>query len=189
MAFIRLTSGRKIIAPASNIIRPNTIRPTAIRARKSLFDMLAHRLVLKFEDKIVLDGFAGAGTLGFEALERDAAQVIFIDNNKAALEQIILSAKSLGRERKAITQQRDMAALGTRPKHLSMADIVFLDPPYRQKQEQSALTSLYQGGWLAHEAVIILESAADDNFPLTNFTLQVEHQVGNKKWRVLTAMK
>ena len=183
MAFIRLTKGQKILAPKSKV------RPSAIRARKALFDMLAHRFQVSFEDKIIIDGFAGAGTLGFEALVRGAGQVIFIDKDKNATEQIMLSAQQLKVNDRLVILHRDMARLGARPQGFFAADIVFLDPPYYQGLEQSALAGLHQGGWLKKDSLIVLESAADDDIVLDNFTLSAEHKIGNKVWRMLTALK
>ena len=42
-------------------------------------------------------------------------------------------------------------------------DLVFLDPPYRQNRIAPALASLRDGGWLAPGAVIVAESAADED--------------------------
>jgi 16S rRNA (guanine966-N2)-methyltransferase len=183
MALISLTSGQKIAAPKS------LTRPSAVRARRALFDMLAHRLKINWQGKIILDGFAGAGTLGFEALERQAAKALFIDDDRIATRQIMDSAKKLNLQDKVIVLNRNMIKLSKRPNTFPPADIVFLDPPYYKKLEQGALVALVQGAWLEKKALVILESPVDDVLNLEGFTIQVEHKISNKIWRVLTPMK
>jgi 16S rRNA (guanine966-N2)-methyltransferase len=39
--------------------------------------------------------------------------------------------------------------------------LVFLDPPYRKALAVPALTALRDGGWLAAEALVVVEEAAD----------------------------
>ena len=75
--------GRTLSVPAGQ-----TTRPTADLVRQALFDMLMHapwggRALL--EDAQVLDGFAGTGALGLEALSRGAAHVTFVEKDRAAL--------------------------------------------------------------------------------------------------------
>ena len=64
--------GRTIEAPPGG-----RTRPTADRARETLFSMLTSRLG-GFDDLRVADLFAGSGALGFEALSRGAASVTFV---------------------------------------------------------------------------------------------------------------
>ena len=55
-------------------------RPTTDRAREAVFNILTHGLSLDFGGITVLDLYAGSGALGFEALSRGAARVLFFDN-------------------------------------------------------------------------------------------------------------
>src|SRR5580658_2652265 len=75
--------GRTLKAPPGN-----ATRPTADRVRQALFDMLMHapwggRGML--DGALVLDGFAGTGALGLEALSRGAADAVFFEQDVAAL--------------------------------------------------------------------------------------------------------
>ena len=74
--------GRPIEAPPGR-----GTRPTADRARETLFSMLASRLG-SFEDLRVADLFAGSGALGLEALSRGAASVTFVESDPAAIERV-----------------------------------------------------------------------------------------------------
>lgn len=162
------------------------MRPSAVRARKALFDVIAHRLVVSWDGKNVLDGFAGSGTLGFEALLRGAANVVFIDSQEVAGAQIMENAARLGFEKSINILMRDMVKLGNKPSFLPPADIVFIDPPYYKNLEAVALDNLNKGGWLRNDSLIIVERAADNILVFENFKTITEHKVGSTIWSFLT---
>lgn len=70
--------GRKIPMPQTE-----GVRPTSDRAKEGLFSALQART--SFTGASVLDLFAGSGNLGFEALSRGAASVIFVEQNKVCV--------------------------------------------------------------------------------------------------------
>jgi 16S rRNA (guanine966-N2)-methyltransferase len=141
--------GRRIEAPPDA-----TIRPTSDRIRESLFNILGHRLG-GFADKTVLDGFAGTGALGFEALSRGAASALFMDNNKAALDLCRRSAAALGLDGRAAFRLGDIARP---PAAQEKFDLVLLDPPYGKGLGSAALSALEDAGWLADNAIIVIEA-------------------------------
>jgi 16S rRNA (guanine966-N2)-methyltransferase len=141
--------GRPIEAPADD-----RIRPTSDRIRESLFNILQHRLD-GFDDLIVLDGFAGTGALGLEALSRGAARAIFFDRNRDALALCRRNAMALG------LMERCAFHLGdpTRPPPAAVAcDLVFLDPPYGEGLAGAAIAALEAAGWLAHGVLLAVEA-------------------------------
>jgi 16S rRNA (guanine966-N2)-methyltransferase len=153
--------GRRIEAPADE-----RIRPTSDRIRESLFNILEHRLG-GFAGKRVLDGFAGTGALGFEALSRGAALALFIDRDRDALALVRRNAASLG-----LTDRADfrLADLTRPPQAVQQFDLVMLDPPYGKGLAGAALAALAAAGWLAPDAVAAVEAdrsqpeAAPDGF-------------------------
>src|SRR2546422_1372879 len=56
------------------------LRPTSDRLRETLFNILATRIA----GARVLDGFAGTGAVGIEALSRGAAHVTFVERDAKA---------------------------------------------------------------------------------------------------------
>ncbi len=90
--------GRSLVAP-----RGDTTRPTADRVRQALFDMLMHAPWAgrsAIEGATVLDGFAGTGALGLEALSRGAGSVCFFESDPEALRALranIAACKASGR--------------------------------------------------------------------------------------------
>lgn len=148
--------GRRLEAPADE-----RIRPTSDRIRESLFNILDHRLG-GFVGKRVLDGFAGTGALGFEALSRGAASALFVDKDRDALALARRNAVTLGLMPKADFRLADL----TRPPQTAQQfDLVLLDPPYGQGLAAAALEALAAAGWLAQDAVGVIE--ADRSQPET----------------------
>lgn len=59
--------------------------------------------------------------------------------------------------------RRDAADLGVKPAGLGEPfDLVFLDPPYHKGLGERALARLGEGGWIAGDALIVFECAADE---------------------------
>jgi 16S rRNA (guanine966-N2)-methyltransferase len=105
-------------------------RPTPDRLRETLFDILAPRI----EGATFLDGYAGTGAVGIEALSRGAAHAWFLERSRAALDAIHENLSALGLEARATVVAGPVALTIAR----YPAQIVFLDPPYSQEREYAA---------------------------------------------------
>lgn len=127
-------AGRELVGPPARRRRPapgerragSEARPTAVRLRKSLFEVISGEI----EGARVLDGFAGAGTLGFEALSRGAAECVFVERSRQLRERIGRSALRLGlpgADLRAGPMERLLPALRRKGERF---DLVFLDPPW-----------------------------------------------------------
>src|SRR6187455_1481329 len=81
--------GRRLLTPTWE-----GLRPTSDQLRETLFNVLAPRI----SGARVLDGFAGTGALGIEALSRGAAHVVFIESDRRAADAIVRTAKAWGVE-------------------------------------------------------------------------------------------
>lgn len=146
--------GRMLKAPQSQ-----AIRPTSDRLRESLFDILQHAYDDAAANAVVVDLFAGAGALGFEALSRGAARALFVDDGAEARALLRANVESLGVGGVTRIFRRDATKLGRAPAGEAFT-LALLDPPYRLGLGERALTSLIDGGWLAPGALIVLEEAA-----------------------------
>jgi 16S rRNA (guanine966-N2)-methyltransferase len=144
--------GRTLRSPASR-----AIRPTSERLRESIFDILVHSFGDPVADARVIDLFAGAGALGIEALSRGAAFALFVEASAEARALIRANIETLALGGAARIWRADATRLGKAPAQYSLA---FLDPPYRAGLADRALGALVEGGWLADEAVCIVEEAA-----------------------------
>jgi len=158
--------GRTLVAPVGS-----HTRPTSDRVREALFNILSHGVSENGRPPLpqgarVLDLFAGSGALGFEALSRGAARVLFVDNAtgaRAAIRQNIETLQAAGATK---LYRRDATSLGPMESNCGGPfDLVFLDPPYHSGLIVRALHGLREGGWLNPDAVLVIEMASGETLP------------------------
>lgn len=139
------------------------LRPTSDRVRETLFNWLQAVL----PGARCLDLFAGSGALGFEALSRGAAEVVFVERSPEAIGALRENAEKLQLPRTAACfELADAARYLQSP--ASPFDIVFLDPPFDSGMLASSLVALDGAGWLAPGALVYVEAPADGLPPLPN---------------------
>jgi len=162
--------GRTLAAPKSQ-----NIRPTSDRLRESLFNILAHRYGDPVTGARVLDLFAGTGALGLEAMSRGAAFALFIDDGAEARALIRQNVEALGLGGVTRIFRRDATRLGAVHPDQPFG-LVFLDPPYGKGLAEESLVSLHEGGWLARDALVIVEEAAEAEFAPPEGYAEVERR-------------
>ncbi len=121
--------GRNLLPPKSDSTRPITDR-----AKQSLFDILAPAI----PGAVVRDCFAGTGSMGLECLSRGAAEVVFFEKDRSALERLERNIAALGvRDRSRIVPGDLFRWFSSPPpENTGRADLIFLDPPYRFLRER-----------------------------------------------------
>jgi len=155
--------GRRIAAPAGDFARP-----TAERVREALFSILDSKGVLA--GARVLDGCAGSGALGLEALSRGAAHATFFDTSRRAVKVTADNIATLAEDAATEVRQADVAHA---PPAAGACTLIFLDAPYRSGIAERALPALAAAGWLAGGALIVVETergaalALPDGFSVT----------------------
>jgi 16S rRNA (guanine966-N2)-methyltransferase len=141
--------GRRLVTPPGA-----TTRPTADQVRIALMDTLTPRL----PGARVLDLFAGAGSVGLEALSRGAAQATFVERDARAIAALrenvgALDVTALARVRRGDVL-RELPALYAAGERF---DVVFLDPPYEAGLLEAALEALGGGGLVTAEGVVVAQ--------------------------------
>jgi 16S rRNA (guanine966-N2)-methyltransferase len=170
--------GRTLLAPEGD-----AVRPTSDRAREALFNILAHGDLAasgpSYADATVLDAFAGTGAFGLEALSRGAAAAIFLEKSRLALTALRRNIATLGED----ARSRVIAADATAPpKAPAAAALAFLDPPYNKGLAAPALAALAAAGFLAPDALAVVEiQAAEILPPPAGFTVLDERRYGVAK--------
>ncbi len=107
--------------------------------REALFNILGNAVV----GATVVDLFAGAGTVGFEALSRGAAQVAFVDRDERALAHVRATTETLQcAARCLIIRAEALRWVRSRPGELGHAAVVFVDAPYRDDTVMDVLAAL-----------------------------------------------
>jgi len=116
-----VAKGRRLV-----IARGGGTRSATDRVRETLFAILTPRL----QDARVLDLFAGAGTLGIEALSRGAAAATFVERSPEAVAALRRNLRATKLEDRA-----EVIASGVQS-YLGRVgetfDLVFCDPPFAE---------------------------------------------------------
>lgn len=150
--------GRPLVGP-----RSDTIRPTSDRLRESLFNVLAHGHGDPVPGARVLDLFAGTGAMAFEALSRGAAHATLVDDGTEARGLIRANVDALGLGGVTRVFRRDATRLGPLGANEPVT-LVFVDPPYGRGLAERALGACIVGGWLAPDALVVIEEASSADF-------------------------
>ena len=144
--------GRALKVPASGV------RPTGDRAREALFNSLGS--LLELDGARVLDLYAGSGALGLEALSRGAGEVVLVESGPKVVPVLRGNVAAVGLPGASVVVG-SVPTVVARPAGQAF-DLVLADPPYAVEPDvvTGVLTALHTGGWLAPEAVLVVERPA-----------------------------
>jgi 16S rRNA (guanine966-N2)-methyltransferase len=147
--------GRRLKAPTWE-----GLRPTSDKLRETLFNILARRI----EGARVLDGYAGTGAVGIEALSRGAAHVTFVERDRRAQALIADNLAHCGlTEGYAIIRASVTRALADLQG--ASFDIMVFDPPYNQQPAEVDDVVGAAADRLAADGVLVVEHARRDAAP------------------------
>ncbi|MGY1630565.1 16S rRNA (guanine(966)-N(2))-methyltransferase RsmD [Geodermatophilus sp. SYSU D01186] len=147
-----LAGGRRLKVP------PSGVRPTGDRAREGLFNSLS--TLLDLEGAAVLDLYAGSGALGLEALSRGAATVVLVESGPRVLPVLRANLATVGLPGgRVVAGSVPTVVAGPPPARF---DLVLADPPYATPVAEvlGVLESLVSGGWLAEDALVVVERSS-----------------------------
>ena len=146
--------GRKLSVP-----RDESVRPTAEKVREAVFSMLQMYL----PDAVVVDLFAGTGSLGLEALSRGARRAYFVDRDRQSIALVKDNVMSCRMEERSVILCADYASALDRIH--DKADIVFLDPPYRAGLMEDCLSRLAVSDLLPEGGIVVAEHGREEILP------------------------
>lgn len=144
--------GRKL-----DVIDSPGLRPTPDRIRETLFNWLQQEVV----GARCLDLFAGTGAIGFEALSRDASQVVMVESDAKIVESLKQHAQTLKSENHSIQLADGLSYL---KQDIAPFDIIFLDPPFKQGYIEKCCELIIQESLLNPDGLVYIES--EKNLPL-----------------------
>ena len=151
---MRVIAGTAKSLPLKTIKGEQT-RPTTDRIKETLFNMLSPDIPgCRF-----LDLFAGSGAIGIEALSRGAEKAVFVEKNREAAAVIRDNLRFTRLSDRAEVMQLDVvAAIHALALRNECFDVVFLDPPYREKWEAPVLMAISRENILSEEGYVVLEA-------------------------------
>ena len=143
-----LWRGRKL-----PVLNAEGLRPTTDRVKETLFNWL----MMDVANARCLDCFSGSGSLGIEALSRQAQAVIFLEKFANAAQQLKKNLASLKTDKGTVINTDTLAYLAQKNND-NPFDIIFIDPPFHHQFVPQILPLLQQNNWLAENALIYVET-------------------------------
>ncbi|MCX7635781.1 MAG: 16S rRNA (guanine(966)-N(2))-methyltransferase RsmD [Syntrophales bacterium] len=145
--------GRRIPSP-----RGRGVRPTPQKVKEALFAILPD-----MAGKAFLDLYAGTGAVGFEALSRGAARVVFVEKSRRLVEHLRSLIDDLGFAPRGRVVQGDVKqAVNAITALEGPFDIIFADPPYDQGCVDATCRVCIQSGLLDKGGMLVIQHSAHE---------------------------
>ena len=152
--------GKKILEP-----KDASTRPLKDLTKESIFNIIVHSNKLKIDIKnsFVLDLFSGVGSFGIECLSRGAKYVTFVENYDGVLPTLKKNLSSLKiNENYEVIEQNILNGITLKVLN-NKFDIIFLDPPYKEKNLKKILDNIFSEKLLNDNGVIIIHRHKNEN--------------------------
>ena len=171
--------GKKILLPKDKLTRP-----LKDLTKESIFNILKHSKLLniELESSNVLDLFSGVGSFGLECLSRGAKNVTFLESYADVLSVLKKNINNLNQQNQTKVIEKDIFAENTLKLLNDKFDIIFMDPPYKEKKLFFLLNVITELELLNNGGVIIIHrhKKEEDDLP-KEFNLILEKNYGISK--------
>ncbi len=155
-------------------------RPLKENVRESIFNILEHskKIDIPLKESNVLDLYSGSGSFGFESLSRYDSTVSFVEKDKDALISLQKNIKNLNSKNNINLYEKDVFDFFQDFDSKIKFDMVFLDPPYSDKNVSDLIKLIKNKDILKENYIILLhiEKKAPSQFIDINFNI-VERRV------------
>ena len=145
--------GKKILEP-----KDIKTRPLKDLTKESIFNIIIHskKFKMNLENSIILDLFSGVGSFGIECLSRKVKKVIFVENYNGVLPLLKRNLENLNLNEKFSVLEYDIYEGNIFSKLKNKFDIIFLDPPYKDKNLDKLLMEINNHKILNKNGIIII---------------------------------
>ena len=140
---------------------PKDIKPTKDSVKETIFNIIGGRI----KNTVVLDLFAGSGTLGLEALSRGADRLYLVDKNIKVIKENIENLSNNLYENIEIFREDAFSFIQEAKKKGLKFSFIFADPPYYQGLAKKCLHKIYKYDILQSNGLIIIEHEKRSNLP------------------------
>ena len=171
--------GKKILDP-----QDKTTRPLKDLTKESIFNVLIHsnKFSINIKNSIILDLFSGVGSFGLECISRGALSVTFFENYANAVKILKSNILNVNAQKKVSLYENNLFAENSLGKLKSKFEIIFIDPPFRERKIYDLLTKIYKLKLLKKNGVLVIHrhKKENDQFPET-FKIIKEKSYGISK--------
>ena len=171
--------GKKIFLPKDKLTRP-----LKDFTKESIFNIISHSKLLdvSLENSNILDLFSGVGSFGLECLSRGATSVTFLESYKEALTVLKKNIGNLEQQDSSYVIEKDIFAENTLKTLNNEFDIIFMDPPYKEKKLTYLLNTIIKLKLLKENGIIIIHrhKKEEDIFP-NEFNIIINKNYGISK--------
>ena len=172
---MRVIAGSRRSLPLKTL-EGDATRPTADKYKETLFNCIQADV----PNSYVLDLFAGSGAIGIEALSRGAKRAVLIDNSRDAVKVIKDNIHFTKFENESEILRMDGISYVSSLRKVDF-DIIYIDPPYNKGLEKAAVMALSGKEFENPDAIIICESALDEDYSFIGETEFEIYKVKNYK--------
>ncbi len=171
--------GKKILEPKNK-----TTRPLKDLTKESIFNIIKHsnKFNLNLVNSNILDLFSGVGSFGIECLSRDVKKVVFIENYEGVLPILKKNLSSLKSAGNYEILEKNIYEEQTFSKLTDKFDIIFLDPPFKDRNVSMILDLIKNENILNKNGIIIIHRHKnEDDIFSKNFNIIEEKRYGVSK--------
>ena len=171
--------GKKILIP-----KDKTTRPLKDLTKESIFNVINHskKFKINLNNAYILDLFSGVGSFGIECLSRGVQKAIFVENYLGVLPVLKQNLLALKLRDNYEIINMDIYGDNFMSNLKYKFDIIFLDPPYKDKNFSKILSMIKHFKILKTSGIIILHRHKNekDIFP-NSFKIIEEKKYGISK--------
>jgi 16S rRNA (guanine966-N2)-methyltransferase len=157
--------GKKIIPP----IDKNT-RPLRDIVKEAIFNLIEHsnKFDVTLKNANILDLFSGSGSFGLECISRGAKQVTFMENYKEALKVLKNNIFNIqADEISEVIEKNCFDYFNLKKKLSNKFDIIFLDPPYKEKKINFLIKRIKEEKILDENGILVIHRHKKDAIEIT----------------------
>ncbi len=165
--------GKKIFEPKDKFTRP-----LKDLTKESLFNIMLHsnKFDVKIKASNILDLFSGVGSFGLECLSRQASFVTFIENYKKVLPILKKNILELNYLDKSSIIEKDIFKQLNFDIFNKKFNIIFIDPPYKEKFLSELLKKIFQAKILTNNGIIVIHRHKNEKDEFQKFFKVLEEK-------------
>ena len=176
--------GKKILEP-----KDKQTRPLKDLTKESIFNIITHsnKFKIDFNNSTILDLFSGVGSFGLECLSRGVKEVFFIENYMGVLPILEKNLSNLKTVNNYKIIKKNIYKDDIFKNFENKFDIIFLDPPYKDKNINIVFEKIANFKILKKNSIIIFHrhKKEEDIFP-KKFKIIEEKKYGISKINFLS---